>query len=198
MPQEDGGVRPRSNDQSLTLTATGATLDEQEDAMRDLSMITDEDVSSQAMPALETQTAILERPHPDAEEAARTAWRRVRVLFEDAAADPTVVERVQRAEIAVCVRALDLEDEAFVVDARDGLSLRDGDTRCDAEIGLHTADLERLADGRLRMAMAIAKGRAPYSGQIRRFLWVLPVIQAIVRPPVAVGSDQVRAGGTSS
>jgi hypothetical protein len=120
--------------------------------------------------------------------AARRSWDAVVDLFEKAAGDPSVAERVGRADLVVRVRALDLDGEAILLDARGGLEVLDDGSGADVDLGLATGDLERLADGRLRMAMAIAAGRAPYSGPIRRFLWVLPVVQAMARPPVAVGS----------
>ena len=37
--------------------------------------------------------------------------------------------------------------------------------------------------------MAIAEGRATYAGPVRQFLRVLPLVQAMVNPPVAMGTN---------
>lgn len=127
-------------------------------------------------------------PRPAADASARAAWDAVVDLFEKAMTDPNIAERVGRAGLRVRLRALDLDGEAVVLDMRGGLEVLDDAPGAETELGLGTADLERLAEGRLRMAMAIAAGRAPYTGTIRPFLWVLPVVQAIARPPAAVGT----------
>ena len=57
------------------------------------------------------------------------------------------------------------------------------------EIALATPDLEKLAAGKSRTAMAIADGRATYDGPVRQFLRVLPLVQAMVNPPDAMGTN---------
>lgn len=89
------------------------------------------------------------------------------------------------------------ERESLLLRAKGGLEVvEDGGSaeRVDIELRLERKDLSRLAEGKLRAAMAIAGGRATYSGPVRQFLRVLPMVQAIVRPPVPVGTNTIHDG----
>jgi len=135
------------------------------------------------------------REAPAARPAAspRDAWETMLDVFEQASEDPKVSGPIGRIEQDVLVRSLDVEGSGVLLVCRDGrIELRDLDgssSEPTIELALNTNDLEKLAAGDLRTAMAIADGRATYSGPVRQFLRVLPLVQAMVNPPVAMGTN---------
>lgn len=122
----------------------------------------------------------------------RAIWESVVDVFEQAAGEPKVAEPIGRIEQTILLSSSDVPDSGLLIVARGGrLEIRDADGASDAtiELTLASPDLEKLAGGRLRTAMAIADGRASYSGPVRQFLRVLPLVQAMVNPPVAMGTN---------
>jgi putative sterol carrier protein len=120
---------------------------------------------------------------------AQDAWESLMRVLEDAAADPAVAHGMSRAGVRVRLYALDLPEEAVVLECQNDRFELLEDGPADTELGLATEDVARLAEGKLRTAMAIATGRATYRGPIRQFLRVLPVMQAMVNPPVEMGTN---------
>ena len=114
-------------------------------------------------------------------------------MFEQAGDEPKIAEPLGRIEQTVLISSQDVPGSGILLVCRGGrLEIRDADgTSADAtiEIALRTPDVEKLAAGRLRTAMAIAEGRATYAGPVRQFLRVLPLVQAMVNPPVAMGTN---------
>lgn len=123
----------------------------------------------------------------------REVWESVVDVFGQAADTPKIAEPVGRIEQVVLLRSLDVRDSGVLLVARGGrLEVRDAgasSSEATIELALRTPDLERLAAGHLRAAMAIASGRATYAGPVREFLRVLPLVQAMVNPPAAMGTN---------
>lgn|GEM_PF-4522050 len=118
------------------------------------------------------------------------AWRRVLELWEQAAADDEARRLLGRVGRTVRLSSADLQDASVLIRLHGDIELfEDASERADIELSMGTADLERHADGKLRMAMAIAAGRATFSGPVREFLRVVPIVQAIANPPVDVGTN---------
>ncbi|MEV4418398.1 hypothetical protein AB0L40_00300 [Patulibacter sp. NPDC049589] len=126
-------------------------------------------------------------------------WPDVVDLFFRAAEDAYTAERVGSIGLNVWLGPSDpaRADDGLLITARGGMDVREGvsaDTQADIHLRLQRKDLARLATGRLRTAMAIAGGRATYDGPVRQFLRVLPMVQAVVRPPVPVGTNTIHDG----
>lgn len=123
----------------------------------------------------------------------RDVWETLVDVFEQAADEPRVAEPIGRIEQTVLVSSLDVPDSGVVLVCRGGrIEVRDADgpaSDVTIELALSTPEIEKLAAGRLRTAMAIADGRATYRGPVREFLRVLPLVQAMVNPPVAMGTN---------
>ena len=122
----------------------------------------------------------------------RAIWESVVDVFERAAGEAKIAEPIGRVEQTILLSSSDVPDSGLLIVARDGrMEIRDADGSSDhtIELTLASPDLERLAEGRLRTAMAIAEGRGSYAGPVRQFLRVLPLVQAMVNPPVAMGTN---------
>lgn len=123
----------------------------------------------------------------------RDVWETLVDVLEQAADEPRVAEPIGRIEHDVLISSLDVPDSGILLACHDGrIEVRDADgpgTQPTIELALRTPDIEKLAQGRLRTAMAIADGRATYSGPVRQFLRVLPLVQAMVNPPAAMGTN---------
>lgn len=123
----------------------------------------------------------------------REVWESVIDVFEQAADEPKIAEPIGRIEQDVLIRSLDVEGSGLLLVCRDArIEVRDVDGASadhTIEIALATPDLEKLAAGKSRTAMAIADGRATYDGPVRQFLRVLPLVQAMVNPPDAMGTN---------
>lgn len=122
----------------------------------------------------------------------RAIWESVVDIFEQAATEPRVAESIGRIEQTILLSSSDVPDSGLLLVARGGrLEIRDAGSSSDhtIELALASPDLAKLAEGHLRTAMAIADGRATYSGPVRQFLRVLPLVQAMVNPPVAMGTN---------
>ena len=122
----------------------------------------------------------------------REVWESVVDVFERAADDPKVSGPIGRIGQTILLSSSDIPDSGLLLVAREGrLEVRDADGGTDAtiELTMATPDLEKLSEGRLRTAMAIADGRASYDGPVRQFLRVLPLVQAMVNPPAPMGTN---------
>ncbi|MGE4424836.1 MAG: SCP2 sterol-binding domain-containing protein [Solirubrobacteraceae bacterium] len=118
------------------------------------------------------------------------AWRRVLELWDKAAEDEAARRLLGRVGRTVRLSSSDLQDASIVIRLQGDIELiEDRAEPADIELTMGTADLERHADGTLRVAMAIAAGRATFTGPVREFLRVIPIVHAIANPPVAVGTN---------
>lgn len=124
----------------------------------------------------------------DVESDVRAQWDAVRDMFSAASEQPVISERFGTCGTVTVLRARSLPDDPIVVDGRGHLeidTLSEGEAT--VEVELDAFDIGLLAQGRLRMAMSIAMGRATYRGPVREFLRVLPTVQALNDPPPEVG-----------
>jgi hypothetical protein len=98
--------------------------------------------------------------------------------MELAAGDPRLSHALARANTTVRLELADDDDlaVALLLD-RNPIEVVDGDTRCDVELSIASVDLDRLCSPDFHLAMAIARGRVQYQGDVRRFLRVTPVVR---------------------
>ena len=128
-----------------------------------------------------------------AEADVAATWSRLGEVFDRAAEDEHASRIVGGIEQVVLLRSAERPDLGLLLTARGG-GLEVQDAGHDAagwsiELVLAAGDAARLAEGKLRTAMAIAAGRASFRGPVRQFLRVLPLVQAIVNPPVEMGTN---------
>lgn len=115
-------------------------------------------------------------------------WDVVREMFETASESAIISERFGTCKVVTLLRARSLPDDPLVIDGRGRLDL-DGASERDATVHVELDDFDvgLLSQGKIRLAMSIAMGRASYRGPVREFLRVLPTVQAINCPPPEVG-----------
>lgn len=115
-------------------------------------------------------------------------WDIVRDMFATASESPVISERFGTCKVVTVLRARSLPDDPLVIDGRGRLDL-DSASENEATIGVELDDFDvgLLSQGKIRLAMSIAMGRASYRGPVREFLRVLPTVQAINCPPPEVG-----------
>ncbi|CAB4944419.1 unannotated protein [freshwater metagenome] len=115
-------------------------------------------------------------------------WDVVREMFETASESAIISERFGTCKVVTLLRARSLPDDPLVIDGRGRLDL-DGASEGDATVHVELDDFDvgLLSQGKIRLAMSIAMGRASYRGPVREFLRVLPTVQAINCPPPEVG-----------
>jgi hypothetical protein len=134
-----------------------------------------------------------ERPPATARTDHREIWESLVDVLEQAADEPKVAEPIGRIGHTVLMRSLDVPGSGVLLVCRDGrIEVQDADggsSSATIELALRSPDIEKLTAGRLRTAMAIADGRATFAGPVREFLRVLPLVQAMVNPPVPMGTN---------
>lgn len=115
-------------------------------------------------------------------------WDAVRDMFETAGENPVISERFGACKVVTVLRARSMPDDPLVIDGRGRLDLDSAsESEATVEVELDDFDVGLLSQGKIRLAMSIAMGRASYRGPVREFLRVLPTVQAINCPPPEVG-----------
>ena len=98
--------------------------------------------------------------------------------MEAAADDPRLSRTLARANTTVRIELMDDPDlAATLLLDRTPIEVVDGDTRGDVELSIASVDLDRLRSPDFHLAMAIARGRVQYTGSVRKFLRVTPVVR---------------------
>jgi hypothetical protein len=122
--------------------------------------------------------------------AARTyteaALDRFTAAMRAAASDERLSEVLARAKTTVWVQLADEPDlgVTLLLD-RNPVEIVDGHTDTEVEIAIVSADLDRLYSPEFHLPMAIARGRVRYTGHVRKFLQVTPVIRHASLPQLA-------------
>jgi hypothetical protein len=106
------------------------------------------------------------------------ALERFCAAMETAAADPRLTHRLARANTTVHLALADEPDlDVTLLLDREPIEVVDGDTPADVDVTIASVDLDRLCSPDFHLAMAIARGRVHYEGNVRRFLRVTPVVR---------------------
>ncbi|MHB8692040.1 MAG: hypothetical protein ACYDHH_12410 [Solirubrobacteraceae bacterium] len=106
------------------------------------------------------------------------ALDRFTVAMRAAASDERLSEVLARAKTTVWIQLADEPDlgVTLLLD-RNPVEIVDGHTDTEVEISIVSADLDRLYSPDFHLAMAIARGRVRYSGFVRKFLQITPVVR---------------------
>jgi hypothetical protein len=105
------------------------------------------------------------------------ALQRFRAAMQTAAGDPNLSRKLARADTTIRITLADDPDlgVTLLLD-RTPIEVVDA---APAEVALSIAsvDLDRLCSPEFHLAMAIARGRVQYTGNVRRFLRVTPIVR---------------------
>lgn len=98
--------------------------------------------------------------------------------LSDAAADERLSARLAVVGATVAIELRGHPEATFVVRMEPGaIALSDGDDeRTDVGLVMDPIDLHELFAGGLHLPMKIARGQVTYTGQVRRFLRVIPIL----------------------
>jgi hypothetical protein len=103
--------------------------------------------------------------------------------LETAATEPRIAAKLAGADTSVAIVLAD-EDEvaATLLFDRDPIEIERGASSTpEATITITGSDLQRLGAEEFHLAMAMARGRVGWSGPVRKFLRLAPVIEGILR-----------------
>jgi hypothetical protein len=117
-------------------------------------------------------------PRGAARAHAESALARFRSAIEAAAGDPELCRVVARADTTVGIELADERDLglALLLD-RQPIAVVERGEPTDIELSIASTDLDRLCSPEFHLAMAIARGRVTYSGDVRKFLRVTPILR---------------------
>jgi len=98
--------------------------------------------------------------------------------MEAAAADPVLSRALARADTTVAIELADESDlgVTLLLD-RHPVEVVDPGPDTEVELSIASTDLARLCSPDFHLAMAIARGRVTYTGDVRRFLRVTPIVR---------------------
>jgi hypothetical protein len=142
------------------------------------------------------QRAHKERDDPTDGSAARAfteaALDRFCAAMNAAAHDPTLSPVLARAAATVRIElADDPELSVTLLLDRDPVEVVDGsDEPADVEISIVSVDLARLYSPDFHLSMAIARGRVGYTGLVRKFLRVTPVVRHASLPKLLAADGE--------
>jgi len=132
----------------------------------------------------------------DAPERAVHAFRDlIGMICDDTAASARMI----LADTTVQISLSDVSGYAFTL-YLDGerVELGDSDPQAEITLAMTTPQLEQLTRGELALAMEIAHGTVAYSGPVRKFLRVIPILRRVSREWLAgpvFGADPATAAG---
>jgi hypothetical protein len=135
-----------------------------------------------AVQAFIEQRAPQERTEPIDGSAARAyteaALNRFCTAMEAAAQDTRLSRVLARANTTVRIELADDPELAvtLLLD-RDPIEVIDSDQECEVEIAIVSVDLARLYSPDFHLSMAISRGRVGFTGPVRKFLRVTPVVR---------------------
>jgi hypothetical protein len=118
------------------------------------------------------------------------ALQRFRAAMETAAGDPNLSRKLARADTTIRITLADDPDLGVTL-RLDRTPIEVVDDSTDAEVALTIAsvDLDRLCSPEFHLAMAIARGRVQYRGNVRKFLRVTPIVRHASLPTRAATDD---------
>jgi hypothetical protein len=106
------------------------------------------------------------------------ALQRFCAAMETAAADPNLSRKLARADTTVRITLADDPDlgVTLLLD-RTPIEVVSDDTPAEVDLAIASVDLDRLCSPEFHLAMAIARGRVQYRGEVRKFLRVTPIVR---------------------
>jgi hypothetical protein len=130
----------------------------------------------------------LDAPTPDARLASRVGARSeatvedICEVLEAACADPRVAAKLASAGTSVAIVLADEDDvRATLLLDREPIEIaRGASVAAESEIRIIGADLKRMCTEEFHLPMAMARGRVQWSGPVRKFLRLAPVIGQIL------------------
>jgi hypothetical protein len=155
--------------------------------------------SVQAAHQMIAEIANKERLQPGESGAARAfaerALNRFCSAMEAAADQPRLSSVLARANTTVRIELAD-DPELFVTLLldRDPIQLTEDDVQAEVEMTIVSVDLARLYSADFHLAMAITRGRVGYTGPVRKFLRVSPVVRHASLPQL-LKTDAVHTWG---
>lgn len=98
--------------------------------------------------------------------------------LNDAAADERLSARLAVVGATVALELRGHPDATIVVRMEHGaIAIVDGDDeRADVRLAMDPGDLHELFAGGLHLPVKIARGQVTYTGQVRRFLRIIPIL----------------------
>jgi putative sterol carrier protein len=121
---------------------------------------------------LEAGTAV---PH-----TANRAVRDLRSLMATLVTDPATSARVALADTRVRIELSDGLAFTLYLD-REPVEMGEADDQAEIALAMTATQLEKLIHGELALAMEIAHGRIAYSGPVRKFLRVVPILRRVAQ-----------------
>jgi hypothetical protein len=123
------------------------------------------------------------------------ALNRFCTAMEAAAEDQRLSSVLARADATVRIELAD-DPELFVTLLldRDPIELTEDDVQAEVEMSIVSVDLARLYSPDFHLAMAITRGRVRYTGPVRKFLRVTPVVRHASLPTL-LSTDAVHTWG---
>jgi hypothetical protein len=167
------------------------------------SRVSEEVALDERLPAAPATDAFVAERAPDTRRAARVRAGNEAIIeefceaLEAAAREPRIAAKLASADTSV---AIELADEdgvsATLLLDREPIEItRGGGGAPEATITITSADLTRMGSEEFHLAMAMARGRVQWSGAVRKFLRLAPVIQGILaRDGVEDARQGVEAG----
>jgi hypothetical protein len=124
----------------------------------------------------------------------KEALERFCAAMETAAGDPNLSRKLARADTTVRITLADDPDlgVTLLLD-RTPIEVGEGDKPADVELSIASVDLDRLCSPEFHLAMAIARGRVQYQGDVRKFLRVTPIVRHASLPTRAATDDTLTA-----
>jgi len=117
---------------------------------------------------------------------AERALERFCAAMEAAADDSRLGNTLARANTTVHIALADEPDlDVTLLLDRSPIEVVDGDVGGDVKLSIASVDLDRLCSPDFHLAMAIARGRVQYEGDVRKFLQVTPVVRHASLPTKA-------------
>jgi hypothetical protein len=110
----------------------------------------------------------------------RAVLTAIRDVLLDAIEDPDVLRRMTAAETVVEIRLTDTAQTLTLMLDREPIEAVDHEVP-DAEVHLSITsdDLRRVLSGEVHLPVLILRGKASYSGPVRKFLRVVPIISTM-------------------
>jgi putative sterol carrier protein len=116
----------------------------------------------------------------------------LRALIAAVVDDPAAGARVALADTKVRIKLSDGAGYAFTLYLdREPVELGEADPDAEIVLAMTASQLEQLTRGDLALAMEIAHGRIAYSGPVRKFLRIIPILRAAGRDWLADGAPSL-------
>jgi hypothetical protein len=117
-----------------------------------------------------------------AADVAERAVGGLRSLIRAIAEDPAASARIALADTTVRIKLSDGSPYApTLCFERESIELTEDADETEIELAMTALELEQLTRGELEVAMEIAEGRIAYSGPVRKFLRIVPILRRVSR-----------------